>query len=411
MRYMFFKKNVEAEDIRLDELNNALNKLFNRHVSGFALKAEDIVNRIKMSEEEFIDACDRFESITDEPDYDDEFVPAKVDLSVLKSQKRSYVETLKRIMDNEFDSNKTNKHEFYSEFLDYIKHKRDRILKANATFRFVFMSYAKYIKRFKDIFSMIDRNIERLEYEIGNINQEYDVYKSIHGKITGIVNVIDEESLLEEELDSLESKIEFNKNSAVAEDKDDLKLDRIKKEVETLEEKIVFKEKTINSIFLQLKRAVRKYDYLVGKKGKLLNIVLDPINLISNENEYLFLKKELVSLREAINKKEIQIKNSKETVEHISNILNSDILNDIKEIIELRFELSKSKSGLKSIMRIAEDNRMKIADKRRRVESIKRLKLDIDEAKRRIIELKESLENDFIKHYKKKIVIKGVEQS
>lgn len=408
MDYMFFKRNASIEPINPDGLNVELNKLFDKQISSFTSKSKDIAEHIKISEKDFIKACDKFDNISDKPEPDEESYMARIDLSVVESQKKAYVETLKRIMNEEFDSDSDNKYEFYSEFLEYTKHKKDKVLKTNKTFKFVFMSYAKHLKKFKDIFLIMDRDIERLEYEITRTCKEYDVYKSLHYKINDMINNIEEVKLLSEELESIKEGLSSNKNVDTLVDKSNSDLSKIRGEVESLEKKVLFKEKKINSIFLQLERPVRKYDYLVGKKGKLLNVVLNPISKVTNEKEYESLKKELISLQEAIQKNEIQIKNSKETVEYISDILNSDMLNSIKEIVELQSELSKAKFGMNIVVQIAKDNKSEMMNKNRKLNNIKELEFDITKSREKIQKLKDSLKDDFSRHYKKRIDIVGI---
>ncbi len=403
---MLFGKRIVEEQIGPENLLTELNASFNSKLADFSLRSKRVVESISAISSKFIEECDRFEEFSGKPENDNEYMSSRIDSHVLESQKRSYTRALKSIMSPKHDIRAENEYEFYARFLEDIKARKERVLKTNNMFRAVFVSYPRHLNRFKDVFSGIDKSISRLEYEMGRVDPEYERYKALAGMISKFGDELRELEYISSDIKEI-GKGQVDRETQTAPNKAvDSRMEETRKEISDIDNNILKETQEINAAFLHLERPARKYDYVVGKRGKLLDSILDPVGGISDASRYRALERELISLREAIDKGEVQIKNAEETMTHISYILGSDMLGRINRIRELRSESAKLTGELAGMSRVVKEQREKEDTRRRKRESLSELNSDLDKCRSRISGLKESIEEGFLKYYGRKITIK-----
>lgn len=401
---LFGKKNVE-ESVPLENLLTELNASFNKRLSKFSSKSKHIADDLNAISSKFIEECDKFEDFSGKPEDTDEYTGLRMDPHVLDSQKKSYTKALRGIMSSKQDIHADNEYSFYEKFLKDIKDKKERVLKANNTFRNVFVSYPKHLNKFKDVFSVIDKDISRLEYEMERVNQDHEKYETIAGMISNLESETTKQKHINSDITELKSNQVRKEAKPPVPKSTDSDMAEIKKSISSMDSKILRETQDINAIFLHLERSARKYDYIVGKRGKLLDFVLDPVRKIHDASSYGVLERELLSLKDAIDKDEVQIKNAEETMDHISHILKSDIPDRINNIRKLKSDRNKLSGELAGMFRVAEELKKGEDDMKKKRENLSELESDLNECEGRIAELKESIKEEFLKSYGKAINI------
>ncbi len=401
---MFFGREEPKKEINLKEFEEFVNDLFNKKIVKLENKALSLITKINEYRKAFIDTCDDFEKLETEPDIEDIGMSNSKQIKISKS---IYVLTLKRtlIKINLIQNQKILYHK-YEQFFAENEVLLNNILKVNNTFKKVLYCYSNNLDNFKRTFSAYEDVTKHLKNELNKYTIDLDNHNEIIDKYNEIIEKLEEKKVSDNEL-----IIKSSQNSSENQSQ------KIDKNIETSIKKSIFKisnlnikisnlKSNINNIFGNLNKTAKKFDYTSKNKIKIEEYKNEyKFKMLSEPKIYEDFLKQIICMKEYINKNKIDIKNFinvkssldlilegklKEYVDEL-NILNKDKNNRTIELIYLQNELKKQ---------ISIEN-----SKINKKELLKTLNKDINELEEEINKNILSLEKEVYEIYRKKILI------
>ncbi len=402
---MIFGRGGRKEQVGVGELDAYAARCFEDKIRSFSDRCKSGKDGIDNALHMFEDACRSFERYARKPEIDREYYYSRVDPTLIETQKASYVKALIGILSARLKTERGNSYETYGDVAREAKEIREKILRTNNTFKGVFMAYSKGLGDFKNALAELDRSISKLDYELEREKESYSEYRRLFESSAELSRLI---ALLEDadaEKRLLEGAnlhgAEHNPNASV---EDTVK--KLDSELKSVSEKIGRLDSKISGVFLPLERPARKYDHIIGRKGRLGDAVSDPTNAIRGADDFARLKTELLSMADAIKKGEIELKNSSGVLEEIGRASDPELLREIEMIWKLREEAEEIKIGLRRAEAELERENAKRMEAAAKNERIAALSNEMDSLSKEIEVLKESIENSYEKYYKKRISIR-----
>jgi predicted nuclease with TOPRIM domain len=402
---MLFNFGKRKETVGHSELIQYLNMCFNSSSAQFDSKCRSIELRIDDLLKRFIDICDGFERSKERPEHDIEYTTARVSPEVIESQKRVYIKAIRDILSEKLDKNSENYYEAHEHLLKEIRTKLDNLSKNNNTFRHVFLSYPAHMNSFKEVFGQIDREVGRLKSELERNSDSYKRYKELHERIEELTTKIYRSGEIKGEINEMEHEIGAYRGAEYGDEEISKRAEDSNSRKMVLERELSKSVKSINSLLLPLERPARKYDYLVGKRGVLYSMVTDPINTITDEESYGIFRYNILSMQEAVDKGEIDVKNRADVHGEISAILKSDLFDSLGRVKSIKAEIDE----IDRIHRVAEREieavHLKRASRREIEDKIGGLNLELDQIGKQVETLRARVAESFIKEYGKNVEI------
>lgn len=402
---MLFNFGSRKEVVAHSQLMPYLNRCFNSSISQFDSRCKSIESRIEDLLKRFIDICDRFEISEESPEKDMEYITARVSQEVIESQKRLYIKAIREIVSDKGDGSYENYYETHEHALKDISAKLESLSKNNNTFRHVFLSYPKHMNSFKDAFGQIDREVARLKSELERNSDSYKRYRHLRDRIEDLTTKRYRREEIREEIGDIKERMSGYGEAGHAEEDISRRADESKSRKTELERDLSKSIKSISSMLLPLERPARKYDYIVGKRGTLYKMVTDPIGTITDEESYGVFRYNLLSMQDAINKGEIEVKNRMDVNSEISKILESNILESLIRVRDIRREIESIDMAYRAAKRDMEAAHIKKRGRIEMEERMGRLEIELDQIERQIETLKAEIVESFIKNYGKNIEI------
>lgn len=173
----------KAEAVEPGELEAILNLSFDSKLGSFRTRVEGIADELRSARLQFMDACERFERLDEEP-YTEDLYSANV--GSIKSQKSLYAEALKRLAKDLVPESEraANAYEEGRGIASHTEKVAAEILKTNANFRFVVHRYPNHLGGFKRSFSLIERLTRLLRNELEKRAAEFEEYKAVSESIS-----------------------------------------------------------------------------------------------------------------------------------------------------------------------------------------------------------------------------------
>ncbi len=357
---MFFGRG-SPQSISLDRLGSLINASFEKKLGSFGEHAARITESMLQSKNQFLDACDRFETLDVEPYTEDIYSP---NIHLIKTQKTIYAKALKRVAEgiSQEGSGVLNTYERYLAILSNAEGALQEILRMNASYKQVVYCYSNHLREFKKSFSDLERHVQLLKRELDRRSGDFSEYKSLEAVASKINAQSSELAMLESSLEAA-SGPQGREGAAAAHSSEE----EISKKISAKRLESVALDRTasdltakISLLTLPLERAARKFDHLSVSRKRLRDFIMDPIGAIKDETsyaEFVALVKELKSFSEA---GKIDIKNRDDLNAEITSLLDSDIYYLISSLRSMH----ASKSGISDEIMLLERTLKEVEESR-----------------------------------------------
>ncbi|MHB1830692.1 MAG: hypothetical protein ACYCO0_04845 [Candidatus Micrarchaeaceae archaeon] len=385
---MFFGRGA-PQSINLDGLGSLINSSFEKKLGSFGERSGRITDSMLQAKSQFIDACDKFETLDAEPYTEDIYSP---NIHLIKTQKVIYAKALKRIAEgiSQEGGNARNTYERYLAILSNAEAALQGILKMNASYKQMVYCYSNHLRDFKKSFSELERHVQLLKSELDRRSGDFSDYKSLEA-VASKINVQSDELLILGSGLSAANEPQDRKGDAIADDSEE----EISKNISAKRLEMVDLDRSasnltakISLLTLPLERAARKFDHLSVNRKKLRDFIMDPINTIKDEGsyaEFVALVKELKGFAGA---GKIDVKNKEDLNAEITSLIDSDIYYLISSLRSMQGK----KSGISDEVRLLERTLKEVEESRGSVrkavheaeeirESIKKVSASRDMAK------------------------------
>ncbi len=394
-----------SEEIMIDTAHDTLNTLFDKKLASLDSKVSNIMNELDRARAQFIEACDNFEELEDEPNTEDIWNP---NINFIKSQKNLYAKALKKVVEQSIlkVDNAPNIHSKYTRILSNLENTNNEILKTNARFKIVMSCYSNHLRDFKRSMSNIERLTASIENEINRRERELLEYNVLREQISNL-------SIQTKKLEALGNRITLLRNqhqnysSPIENEEKEVitKLEsrkaeqmEIHKEVLRLQEKIAF-------LTMPLERASKKFDHISAKKRQLYSFISDPINTIDSESAYSEFKDMIKELKENINLGKIDVKNTAKVNEIASSLLTADIYSLIHSFKTAQSKKQEIENEVRALERRSDDIKNRKMNAENAVHSAETMEKEENELKTSIKSIKNDVEKLFLDSYNKRISI------
>ncbi len=392
----------KTEELRLDQLAGRLNSLFDKKISGFSSKAENLTRDLVTAKVRFGDACKKFNTLDVEPEKENIYVD---NTSVLKEQKNSYSRAVIRIT-SEWETeipDAPNIYYKYDTVLFGTEKFMNEVFRANATFKRVLYSYSNYLDDFKRSFSRLEKTRDALKYELHKVEREFSEFKTLNDQISELRNSSERYSLIEKTLSSSGSGPAGDPGSSNTNELGD-RISAVDGDLSKTEREISDISGKVQRLCLPLERPARKLDHAAQNKRHLYPYIIDPLNTIKTEFNYNEFKALLAELGKSIDPGQIGERESAKIKDNILALTDFDLYGAITKInslksrkSELSFEAQMLRIRLKSQEESANASKRLMEDR----ESLKK---EASAMKSKADNLRHSVQNLFFEYYKKRIV-------
>lgn len=396
----------KTEKITLEELNPLLELLFERKLGQFTAQMAGESRELQNARSHFISACETFESLNAEPYTEDLY---SVNINFVKNQKRIYAETLKRLAESIVLGSKgaSNTYEEYLLMVSKIESIMNEMLKANSAFKQVMYCYSNHLGDFKRAFSGLERITEMMKSELNKKAEEFSKYKAVKERVSKLYRGAEELAALKNNVDvvrtssGLDLGTDSDKNtselpSAIASKKSELS---------NLEGEISRMRKKAYSLVSPLEKASKKFDHSSASKRKLHTFVENPFNATQSEASYEEFRMLVKNLGDALNRREIDIRNVEGVSKAVSTILSTDlysIADSIRLLQEKRAQIANETALLEKDMNLIKEVK---ESHERRIREIETMEGKAEELERSIGLVKNEIEKWIMDRYGKSVTI------
>jgi len=401
---MFFGRN-ELENIKFDALDKLLISLFEKKLGQLDAKTRAIIKELNQARLEFVDACNKFEKLDVEP-YTEDIRFANVNF--IKGQKELYATALLRIISKmSLEADDAVYYNRYRLVLSNVDETTNEILKANAHFKLVMYCYSSYIGNFKRSFSAIGRFREALRHELDSKSKEALEYAKLKEQITRLNLQVEELETLNHNINALKEVLNSKDKGMAGKDEEELSesLSIKKTELSKLNDELSKLSERISVLTIPLERPSKKLDHLSPRKKPLYYFIANPVKHISNETEYNEFVVLVNELKEAVDKRTIEIKNRAGTISLIYALLNSDLYNIINTFKLLQQKRSEVGDEIKSLEIIFEGIKKGKDTSNEIIRDMATTEERVKEITKLITSTKSTIETMFSSYYRKSISI------
>ncbi len=351
---MFFGR-AEPEPININAFDEFVTGLFNKKIAQLDNKAMQFVIKIEDSKKAFIETCNDFEKLEQEPD--NEAIGFSKSEQV-KYNKYLYALALKRIFEktNIAHKPKTLYHK-YQAFAAENELILSSILKVNNTFKTVLYAYSRSLDNFRNLFSIYENTVKKLKNELDKYSLDMNEYNAIINTYEKLTDQLLDKAGLEQELAGIAMQ---NPNKASPKNPGN-ELEALAQEytsrISSANAKISSLKLSAISLFSHLDKAAKKFDHSSDAKIKIREYMNEKgLEILSNSEIYNNFLKQVIALKRYIKENEGDIKNSADAENSIDIILSGklkeyiDRLNILnKEKHTINTELISLKNELKAI--------------------------------------------------------------
>ncbi len=403
---MLFDKN-EAVDVGLDELYRLANECLDRRVSSLAQRCEPLAAELLRSKERFIEACDRFGRLDDEPDM--EYAPEK-SAGFIRGMKGPYAAALRRAvesLDIRTDAH-ANVYERYKRLLSSLKSALNEVEKVNGTFRQVMYCYSGKIAGCKAAFASMERVRNRLASELERRAAEIANHERVVSRISALVSQNEELDQLREGMERLAAGAHRNAGAVNAHDGSDAALDEtLRTEMAALaqaEGEASRIRHEIKAMTAPLVRAAKKFDYANKSRQGLCGFMENPVGTIRTAEDYSRFVSLVAQLDRALDS-ELETESSKAQRESISRLVHADILSMLEAYRACEKSAHDAGARLSELKARIGAAALTRASSERSMQQSGRLSQRITDAEKRALDNKRAVEQAFLEYYKVRISI------
>lgn len=402
---MFFGRggSDKIENISLDNLPIFLNDTFDKRLGNLEMKASYLVAEMEASKRSFIEACERFEKSLNGPDLEYMRVASQ---TFIKEQKGAYTTALRRMFVRQVDKQHENAYIRYKAKLDEIETIINEILKINNKFKAVLQAYSNELDMFKSSFSSMEKHAKALRYEIDSRAREFEEYRSVMGNVDKILAFYDELEMTNKARAELENKSATKETDASA-----LRTTESARESKVAELALISKsiseiKSKAQAMLAPLDKAARKYEHGLHVKRPISYYLDSPIEHFSrNRVEYTEFSKSISSLKKEIESGKIDLKNRSGIQGAIDFVLSGALMGLVEEVEMLDDKKRPIQSEVSELELVGRDLTRAERSKTERNRSISEIKGDIERINKAIEMTKRSIEELFLKYYKKRVNI------
>lgn len=403
----FFNKEPKQIDLSLDSCEGHLKKLFESYSMQVNSRATLVTTKLLGSLDNFQNAIKEFSNVKAEPD---EELVGSISVSFIKKQKPKYEESLSSavsILREQISAiNRDTKYEELREFQLHFADFVSKILSLNSNFRGVIMGYSDEMRFFKKPFSIIEKSLKDLEYELSRGEEVFRFYMALKDEIKKLIALKNELYIMADVTDNDAKNTSNNASPIKAE------ISAIENKISALQEEVSKSEYKYHKISAEvelllkpLERAARKYDHSNTGKQSIAKHLSNPMTELSNELAYSHFIAMLNDMKSKIKDKTISVDNEAQVIEQINDVLNSGINSSISEAnssIEDKQSVEREILGYKNA----------IYDLNKKLNNIESESKMIDqkiknsaEIKKMIEDTKYSVERMFMQYYNSKVHI------
>jgi len=370
-------------------------------------RATLVTTKLLGSLDNFQNAIKEFSNVKAEPD---EELVGSISVSFIKKQKPKYEESLSSavsILREQISAiNRDTKYEELREFQLHFADFVSKILSLNSNFRGVIMGYSDEMRFFKKPFSIIEKSLKDLEYELSRGEEVFRFYMALKDEIKKLIALKNELYIMADVTDNDAKNTSNNASPIKAE------ISAIENKISALQEEVSKSEYKYHKISAEvelllkpLERAARKYDHSNTGKQSIAKHLSNPMTELSNELAYSHFIAMLNDMKSKIKDKTISVDNEAQVIEQINDVLNSGINSSISEAnssIEDKQSVEREILGYKNA----------IYDLNKKLNNIESESKMIDqkiknsaEIKKMIEDTKYSVERMFMQYYNSKVHI------
>lgn len=402
MTIMFFGR-TEPKSININAFDELITDLFNKKIAKLDNKAMQFMIKIEDSKKAFIETCNDFEKLEDEPDI--EAIGFSKSEQV-KYNKHLYVLALKRIFEktNIMHKPKTAYHKC-QEFAAENELMLSSILKVNNTFKTVLYAYSRNLDNFRNLFSIYENAVKKLKNEIDKYSQDMNEYSTIMNMYEKLADQLLDKAGLEQELAGIAVQ-----NPSKISSKNNNELEALAQEyasrISSTNAKISSLKLNIISLFSHLDKPAKKFDYSSNAKIKIREHMNERgLEMLGNPKIYNDFLKQIIALKKYIKENEANIKNSADAENNIDIVLSGKLKDYIDKLNILNNEKNTTNTelaNLKNELKAIENTNTLQEQMHQDYEIINK---DILEIKEKISTNKKLLESLVNNAYKDKITI------
>ena len=404
----FFNKEPKQTDMPLDSCEGHLKKLFESYSASVNSRATLVTTKLLSNLDSFQKAINEFSNVKAEPD---EELAGTISVSFIKKQKPKYEESLsfavsllrEQISAINRDTKYEELREFQLHFADFVS----KILSLNSNFRGVIMGYSDEMRFFKKPFSVIEKSLKDLEYELSRGEEVFRFYIALKDEIKKLLKLKNELYIMADVTDNDAKNTSNNTSPIKAEIRTiENKISELQEEASKAEHKYHKTSAEVELLLKPLERAARKYDHANAGKQSIAKLLSNPMAELSNELAYSHFISMLNDMKSKIKDKTISVDNEVQVIEQINDVLNSGINSSISEAnssIEDKQSIEREILGYKNV----------IYDLNKKLNNIESESKIIDqkiknsaEIKKMIEDTKYSIERMFMQYYNSKVHIK-----
>ncbi len=360
----FFGRNSSSLDLSIGSIEEYLRSSFEELSAPVVTACERRLAGLSRAVEEFSYALDEFSAIDLEPDEEASGINSA---GFAKSQKSNY----QKVLSNAVASLKEGledisaatgyeriykAHGLYSSFIH-------KVLSTNSTFKIVVFGYHSGISLFKKPFSIIEKQVKELEYELGRDAAHFNEYNKILTSIEALRTHIEELDAIRWSEEHASTLQEGESSRILSEAKShEHTIAELREQLRGMESKVRLHRSELEVLLKPMERAARKFDHNAKANSRITQYIAMPFDTSFTNSPYADFSEVLSKLRESIEKEASASDEKENALRHLNKAIEANIdaklaviRSEDKELDTIKSEIREQESKLSEYSRAASD--------------------------------------------------------